>query len=986
MRLRSWSTLVGVCRVSVVAMAVERCVAMDSTVDLQFERTVRPFLAEHCLACHSRENAEAKLDLSVFRSIGDVAKDLATWQHVVTRLSAGEMPPAETDKQPSSSARQAIVTWIRDFRRQEALRLAGDPGIVLTRRLSNAEYNYSIRDITGVDIHPTNDFPVDPANEAGFDNSGESLSMSPALLKKYLEAARFVSEHAVLKPNGITFAPHPVVTDTDRDKYCVKRIVQFYQRQPTDLAKYFRAAWQVRELYHSLPREKAIEKAAAESGVSDKYLAKVWAILTDSENTIGPIAQLQSMWKQLPTGASNQEAANPHCEAMRTFVFTVRRKLEPKLDNLDVKGIHKGSQAFVLWKNNQYARFRRSFDPKVLSSASETEPCLQVPDSLELQAAFEANLARFCNVFPDTFYVSERGRDYDGKPREQQEKGRLLSAGFHSMMGYYRDDAPLCDLILTESQKHELDELWRELDFVTGAPTRQYTGFVWFERTDSAYMRDVEFDFARAEDKSVTDESMIERLRDAYLSKAKTRTNNSIPLQAIQDYFDGVNRQIRWVEQARLSAEPSHLEALIEIAAAAWRRELSASEREHIIHFYRSLRQSQGLSHEDAIQDSLVAIWMSPYFCYRTDYAQAGVARRELSDIELASRLSYFLWSSVPDKHLRDLATSGSLKQPDVLKSEARRMLLDPRTRSLATEFAGNWLDFRRFEEHNAVDRSRFPQFTEELRQAMYEEPIQFFLDVVKQDRSVLEFLHGNHTLVNEVLAKHYGMSSVRASSSSPNDWILVGNANDFGRGGLLPMSVFMTKNAPGLRTSPVKRGYWVVKRLLGETIPAPPPNVPELPADESQLGDKSLRETLAAHREHVACAGCHNRIDSVGLVFEGYGPIGEMRERDLGGRSVEVAAEFPDGSRGQGVAGLRQYLKQKRQNDFLENLCRKLLGFGLGRSLLISDDPLIEDMQFRCASNGYRFSELFEAIITSPQFREKRGDSQPSVSPAELP
>jgi len=189
----------------------------------------------------------------------------------------------------------------------------------------------------------------------------------------------------------------------------------------------------------------------------------------------------------------------------------------------------------------------------------------------------------------------------------------------------------------------------------------------------------------------------------------------------------------------------------------------------------------------------------------------------------------------------------------------------------------------------------------------------------------------------------------------------------------LLPMAVFLTKNAPGLRTSPVKRGYWVVRRLLGERIPPPPPNVPELPNDEAKLGDLTLREVLARHREDKSCAGCHERFDALGLVFEGYGPIGERRSLDLGGRTVETRASFPDGGEGHGLEGLRNYLRERRQEEFLDNLCRKMLAFGLGRNLILSDDLLIADMNAKLAASDYRFSSIIESIIASPQFLTKR-------------
>ena len=286
----------------------------------------------------------------------------------------------------------------------------------------------------------------------------------------------------------------------------------------------------------------------------------------------------------------------------------------------------------------------------------------------------------------------------------------------------------------------------------------------------------------------------------------------------------------------------------------------------------------------------------------------------------------------------------------------------------MAVEFGGNWLDFRRFESHNGVNRERFPAFTNELRQAMFEEPIRFFTDIAQRDGSVLDFIDATHTFVNPVLATHYGFPE------TGQGWRRVENANTAGRGGLLPMSVFLTANSPGLRTSPVKRGYWIVRRLLGERIPAPPPQVPELPDDESKLGELSLRETLARHREDQSCATCHERFDSIGLVFEGYGPIGERRAKDLGGRPIDATAVFPDGSEGEGLTGLRSYLREQRRAEFVDNLCRKLLAYALGRSLLLSDQATIERMKQQLEKSDYRFQPMVEVIVTSPQFLRKRG------------
>jgi hypothetical protein len=956
-------------------------------LDRRFADTVRPFLETYCLSCHSSEKPKGDLDLSAYGSLDGVARDFRRWEMIVERLHGGTMPPAKAKDQPTAEARRDVVAWAKDVRRFEAKRTAGDPGPVPARRLTNAEYDNTIRDLTGVDIRPAREFPVDPANEAGFDNSAESLATSPALVKKYLEAARLVADHVVLKPEGFAFAPHPAVTDTDRDKYCVRRVVDFYRRQPTDLADYFLAAWRYRHRADLGRPNATLADTAAEAKVSVKYLATSWGLLTENHDEVGPVAALQAMFRELPD-ASKPEAARAGCERMRDFVVKVRQQLVPEVKNLTAPGIINGSQCFVLWKNRQFAANRMRYAGGALKLTDTGVPkdsaaakAMTVPADKADAEKYEATFHRFCSTFPDAFYVSERARVYLNPEGEKKLTGRLLSAGFHSMTGYFRDDGPLYELILDAAGQKELDGLWREFDFVTGAPMRQHTSFLWFERTDSAWLRDPVFDAFRAEDKDSTSADKIHKLAEVYLAKAERRGASPTALEAIRTHFKTIDEQIRRVERDRAAAEPSHLAALQAFAERAYRRPLSKAEREDVVGFYRASRDKEGLSHEEAIRDTVVSVLMSPHFCFHVPAGPAshppadaggspGGGVQPLSDYALASRLSYFLWSSMPDAELLARAAAGELHKPEVLAAQARRMLRDPKARGLATEFAGNWLDFRRFEQHNSVDRGRFPIFTDELRQAMFEEPVRFFQDVAAENRSVLDFLDGKHTFVNPVLARHYGMPEPKA-----NEWARIDDADKYGRGGLLPMAVFLTGNSPGLRTSPVKRGYWVVRRLLGETIPPPPPTVPELPADEAKLGERTLRETLAQHREHAACAGCHNRFDSVGLVFEGYGPVGERRAKDLGGRPVDARASFPDGTDGTGLDGLRLYLREKRQAEFVDNLCRKLLAYGLGRSLRPGDDATIDEVKARLAANGNRFGSLVEVIVTSKQFRYRRVD-----------
>lgn len=1001
------------------ALAVPASGADRAEVDLErrFTGTVRPFMEAYCVSCHGKEKPKAQFDISPYSTMAAVVRDHAHWALVLEKLTAKEMPPEEAKKNPTAKQRNEVIAWIKAMRRHEAEKHAGDPGPVLARRLSNAEYDYTIRDLTGVDLRPTREFPVDPANQAGFDNSGESLTMSPALLKKYLLAARSVADHLVLKPEGFDFAPHPVLAETDRDKYSILRIVDFYQRQPTDYADYFLAAWRYHHRAALGKRGASLTDIAAESKVSSKYLELVWATLTAAQEKVGPIAKLQTMWRALPKPDTKQPGqARGGCDGMRDFVVGLRKQLAWKFPNLDLRGVSSGGQCFIMWKNRQYATHRRMLNPDTLEIGglpkprpvskkskddktpapelitSASAPDLFVPADKAARAPYLAAFERFCNVFPDAFYIAERGRMHIDDPND---KGRLLSAGFHNMMGYFRDDAPLAELILDDAGRRELDRLWLDFDFVAFVPERQHKEFIFYERAESKTMKGPEFDFARSEDKDVTSEPKLQRLADVYLAKARESlsANGGQPMviDAIADHFKITSANIRAIEKARVAAERTHLPALLKFAERAYRRPFASAERGELLAFYRSLREKDGLSHEDAIRDAVVSVLMSPHFCYRIDLVEAvsssksgGAVRptgqdarqrvptaRPLSDHALASRLSYFLWSSMPDEELLARASAGDLHRPEVLAAQARRMMKDARIRGLAVEFGGNWLDFRRFEEHNAVDRERFPTFNDGLRQAMFEEPVRFLMDVVRENRTVLEFLYAKHTFVNPALARHYGMTDV---SVPPNTWLRIENADRYERGGILPMAVFQTKNAPGLRTSPVKRGYWVVRRVLGEVIPPPPAAVPELPHDEAKLGSLTLREVLAKHREDKSCAACHARFDSFGLVFENYGPVGERREEDLGGRPVDTRATFPGGSERAGLDGLRAYIRTERQDDFLDNLSRKLLAYALGRSLMLSDDITIREMRTKLAANGHRSGSLVESIVTSPQFRTKRG------------
>ena len=990
----------------------------SSALDQQFQHTVRPFVAKYCYGCHSGAMPAAQFDLKSYTSLDSVNADYPRWSLLMDRLAAQEMPPKPMPP-PPAEAREQVITWVKALRADLIKNSAGDPGLVLARRLSTAEFNYTIRDLTGHDLQVTRQFPVDPANPAGFDNSGESLTMSPALLNKYLQASREVADHLVLTPDGIDFAPYPMLVETDREKYAIQRILSFYSSQPTDFADYFQAAWSYR--YRALlgKRHATLASVAVDSKVSPKYLPLVWQLLQE-KNSVGPILKLQKMFRTLPRPVNDQrDSVRVTCVQMREFVMKIRTHTAMQFAAPVVKGLPPGSQPLLNWKLQEFASNRRKSDPQDLRN--DTDPPEIIPaipnyPKLHAEAAsrwaalsakaragdpdlivpaaqrkrYEAAFSRFASVFPDTFYVTERGRYF---PDDSEDKGRLLSAGYHSVVGFFRDDAPLTELILDDKAQQQLNRLWSEFDFIANFTARTWTQY-FFNQSGEVQGKGAEAGTDRPKDHQIADSAVIMTMRDAYLAKAAADPQNDpIAPRAIREHFDRVNATLRRLEKEHVDAEPKQLAALVQFTARAYRRPLSQAERDDLLAYYKSLRIKSELSHEDALRDSVVSVLMSPDFLYRLDLADNKSAEDKsasaipvslktstepLSAYALASRLSYLLWSSMPDDELLRHAASGDLQRPEVLLAQTRRMLKDPRVSGMATEFTGNWLSFRQFETNNSVDRERFPTFNNDLREAMFQEPIRLVDDAILNDRSVLDLVYGDYTFVNPVLAQHYGIPQITGGNDT---WVRVDNASRYGRGGVLPMAVFMTQNSPGLRTSPVKRGNWVVQKVLGIRVPPPPPVVPELPSDESK-SDLPVRDMLARHRANPVCATCHARFDSFGLAFEGYGPVGDARTKDLAGRPVDTAVTYPGGIAGTGLEGLKSFIREHRQNEYVTNLCRKLLVYSLNRSLQLSDESLIERMTSQLAASGYRFNTLFETIVTSPQFLNRRNPDAPRPEP----
>jgi mono/diheme cytochrome c family protein len=403
------------------------------------------------------------------------------------------------------------------------------------------------------------------------------------------------------------------------------------------------------------------------------------------------------------------------------------------------------------------------------------------------------------------------------------------------------------------------------------------------------------------------------------------------------------------------------------LARRAYRRPVAFSDIEMPMAFYEAGRTDGDF--ETGIELALRALLTSAEFLFRIERDPEGVTdgtAYALSDIELASRLSFFLWSSIPDDALMDDAEAGRLREGATLERHVRRMLDDPRSRSLTTNFADQWLYLRNLETV-APNLRLFPDFDDNLRSAFRQETQMLFESIVREDRSVVDLLEANYTFLNERLARHYGIPGVYG-----NDFRRVKLPADSERRGLLGHGSVLTVTSYATRTSPVLRGKWILENLMGMPPPPPPPNVPALEEPEPGVAARSMRERMEQHRANAVCASCHRLMDPAGLSMENFDAIGRWRDRADNSTPIDASGSIPGGGAFDGVTGLRQALLA-RPEVFVGTMTEKLLTYALGRGLATHDGPAVRRIVRRVAGNDYQFSALVLGIVESSPFQMRR-------------
>jgi hypothetical protein len=468
-------------------------------------------------------------------------------------------------------------------------------------------------------------------------------------------------------------------------------------------------------------------------------------------------------------------------------------------------------------------------------------------------------------------------------------------------------------------------------------------------------------------------------LMERYLSAAESIIQRAIK-DGPRDAQTAGQQRLLACDASRPEAEQTR-EILQRFASHAYRRPATGDEVARLVQLAESV-VGNGRSREDGLRLAMQAVLCSPKFLFRAELDERPDRPevRPLDEFQLASRLSYFLWSTMPDDQLSELAARGQLRAN--LDSQVHRMLQDAKSEALVDNFALQWLQLKRLETFSP-DPQRFPRFGHRMRSSMLEETRRFFASVMREDRSVLDLLDADYTFLNERLARHYGIVDTHGTRAGKRpvkpggqpirgeDFVRIRLA-DGERGGLLTQASVLSVTSNPTRTSPVKRGVWVLEQILGAPPPPPPPNVPLLPEGDGVELTGSLRERFEQHRSNPVCANCHARMDPLGFAFENYDAVGAFRTKD-GAFEIDPSGELPDGRTFQTLGELKEILKEMK-DSFAACLSEKMLIYALGRGLEFYDQPEVDRIVSALQRDNYRFSTLVREIVRSDAFQKRRG------------
>jgi hypothetical protein len=805
-----------------------------------FDITVQPFLAKTCYGCHNAQLQSGGLNLQQFTSAAAVAANRDRFLTILEKLKSEQMPPPGIPR-PEAAAVTAAVHWIEGELDRLDRAAPPDPGRVTARRLNRTEYNYTVRDLLGVDFQPAADFPPDDSGY-GFDNIGDVLSVSPALLEKYVSAAERIARAALygppaLKPVMVRHEPWFIDFGDSRE------VKTAYDETGLSLPSAL-------HVMHRFPVEGDYNLAGLLRGTrpdgSEPLQVAYWV---DGK-------QVKVIDYPVPDGGE---------------VSGVRREFRIHM----TAGEH--------WLSASFLKIYEGLP----ASYNGLNPSKRPP-----------------RARPAGFVPAEVPANADpaaAAPAAPPGGGRGGAAGGRGGRGGRGGAGGLPRQATTAFMVSNLDVL---------GPYDQTTG------------------------------ASEESLRKIFVCGHLHGGHN-----------------------------PSCARRIVTgLARRTFRRSPTAPEVDQLLSLV-ALAQKQGDSFEEGIGLAVQKLLISPHFLFRIEQqpkpatGAATATAQPVSDYELATRLSYFLWSSTPDDELLRLAEERRLRRPEVLAAQLKRMMQDAKIQRFVENFGGQWLQFRALESH-LPDRKKFQEYTDYTRMSMARETSLFFENLIHEDRPILDLLDAKYTFLNERMADFYGIPGVKGAEFRRVD--LAGTP----RAGILTQASVLTVSSYANRTSPVLRGKWVLENILNTPPPPPPANVPSL--DEDAVGaSASLREQMEKHRANAICASCHSRMDPLGFALENFDAIGRYRTKD-GKFPIDASGRLPDGRTFAGADGLAAILRSDPA-AFAQCVTEKMLTYALGRGLESYDRRTVKEIAAKLAASQYRFSSLVSGIVNSLPFQMER-------------
>ncbi len=886
-----------------------------------FESRIGPMIHTYCLECHSSHKKKGDLDLEAMLTPGMFSRYFKEWENVVEQLHAGDMPPPKAI-QPPHTMRQFLADAVDLAVAESSSHDAGDPGDVLLRRMTQAEYLYSIKDLTGLDLAVRSLLPEDIVGAEGFANTGEVQFMQSATLERYLEIARKVASHALVGSGNLHFYRHP--GQTGQEWSAIERIQDIYRRygfrtgagegaEPFGLEifpKAFLALWKHQHRGHFGTPGQSLEEIAKGADLPPLLLQHLQFQLSRADAQ-PPLQDIIDRWNDLPPPEGFDAAVEisgrlSGVESLFTHIQSWQKQLAEKVSNAEESRLL-DVQAALNSKDDAAIEFAGVFP-----SSSQREPAPSDRDPIPAP-------------FDNTYNNVERN-------------------AFHYEIKYHREDTYLSKYLIDARTRKRLDEAWDDL----------YDSFAYHQAMVNLLWKHFHGPEPQSMDIHTLTPEKLALLPHALKNWVKT-------MQHAQNKLDVVMER----------QETQHLQQCLAFAERAWRRPLREHQSQQLKHYYARLRHSMNLSHEEAIRTLICRVLTSPYFLYRPESSRGGQIIKPLDNWELASRLSYFLWASPPDKDLKIAARQGLLDDLQELSLQTQRMLSDPRIERFAEEFFGQWFGFYRFSEYQGVDETHFTHWTPSLRSSLHREALLFFNQLLQKDRHVNMILLSEDGFLNQELGGHYKIPLPDKNGGFQK----VSHLSRYQRGGLLGLGFVHAVTSAPLRTSIVKRGDWILRRVLGTPVPPPPADAGSIAVEGDRGNKKTMRELLEAHQRDQKCVQCHQRMDPLGFAMESFGVTGQLRTHYESGLPVEDGGTLPDGTPLQGFAGIRTYLKDQMPL-FYRTFCTKLLGYGLGRREQLSDRKLIDSMMDSIGS-GEPISQQILLLVTSRQFRHKRVVSQ---------